>query len=375
VIDEIDAMKTASRPKYLTLAEEFARQIRSGELQPGDRLPSFTQMRAQWGATPATVERIHAQLEREHLIERRHRSGVYVADARSGSTPVGTLGFVALRFDGTRLHPYNHHLLQGVQREAKGAGVQIMLLDYGAIAASRGKIDGLLIYERELFKFLKHRETGVPCVSLLHQTDGMAAVTADDFAGARSAAQHLLELGHTRIACLMGTAARGIQDPLGAARLRGYRAALKQSGIAPNNNWVRPVLYNPLENYAERGRSLMQQWLREDWNDLGCTAILTQNDDVAIGVIGALREAGLQVPRDVSVVGFDGAGIDAHFAPRLTTVEVPLEEIGARGTQLLLQRIEGKTEGKTNDEHIALPTRLRVGDSSAGLGVLPTRRA
>jgi DNA-binding LacI/PurR family transcriptional regulator len=363
-------MKTASRPKYLTLAEEFARQIHNGELKPGDRLPSFTQMRAQWGATPATVERIHAHLERERLIERRHRSGVFVADAQRGSTPVGTLGFVALHFDRARLHPYNHYLLQGIQSEAKSAGVQIMLLDYGAIGASRSKIDGLLIYERELSKFLKHQKSGVPCVSLLHQIAGMTAVTADDLVGARNATRHLLELGHTRIACLMGTPVRGIQDPLGAARLQGYRAALRQNGIAPDKNWVRPVLYNPLENYAERGFSLMRRWLRENWNDLGCTAILAQNDDVAIGVIGALREGGFEVPRDVSVVGFDGAGVDAHFAPRLTTMEVPLEEIGATGARMLLQKI-GSQAG---DEKVVLPTRLRQGASSGRLGVLPDER-
>lgn len=362
-------MQNSSRPKYLTLAEKFARQIRSGELKPGDRLPSFAQMRAQWGATPATVERIHAQLERENLIERRHRSGVFVASLPAGSTPVGTLGFVSLHFGHTFLHPYNHHLLQGIQRESKSAGFQIMLLDYSAIADSRNKIDGLLIYERELSKFSKHQKNGVPCVSLLNQTEEMMAVLADDFSGAQSATQHLLELGHTRIACLMGAPANGIQDPLGAIRLRGYRAALQQSGIVPNRKWVRPVLYNPLENYAERGRSLMRKWLRGNWNDLGCTAILAQNDDVAIGIIGALREAGLEVPRDVSVVGFDGAGVDTHFSPRLTTVEVPLEEIGAMGARLLLRKIDGEFL----DEKIVLPTRLRVRDSSCAvtLGVLP----
>lgn len=77
----------------------------------------------------------------------------------------------------------------------------------------------------------------------------------------------------------MGTAADHIHDALGAARLDGYRAALRESDITPETDWVHPVLYNlnnPLENYAERGHCLMQQWLREDWNDLGCTAILAQ---------------------------------------------------------------------------------------------------
>jgi DNA-binding LacI/PurR family transcriptional regulator len=257
-------MKATPRPKYLMLAEKFARQIRSGQLSPGDRLPSFTQMRAQWGATPATVERIHAQLEREKLIERRHRSGVFVAAPQAGSTPVGTLGFVTLGFERLQMHPYNYHLLQGIRRQTKAVGVQIMLLDYSAIEASKGKVDGLLIYERELSKFQKFQKKGVPCVSLLSEIGAMPSVAADDFLGAKSATQHLLELGHTSIACLMGAAENSIQDPLGEARLQGYRAALQQNGIAPNAHWVRPVLYNPLENYVGRGHSLMQQWLRED---------------------------------------------------------------------------------------------------------------
>jgi DNA-binding LacI/PurR family transcriptional regulator len=77
------------------------------------------------------------------------------------------------------------------------------------------------------------------------------------------------------------------------------------------------------------------------------------------------------VPRDVSVIGFDGAGVDAHFSPRLTTVQVPLEEIGAIGTRMLLQKIGGESV----KEKVVLPTQLRVGASSAAPGILPARRA
>lgn len=354
-------MRTSSEPKYLILARRFIRQIQRGELRPGDRLPSFTQMRAQFGATPSTVERVYAQLERENLIERRHRSGVFVAASCSKSTLRGTFGFVGCRFNLPWLAPYNDHLLQGIQQAARTAGVQILLLDRSDIGASRNKIDGLLIYENDLSLFSKYRNKGVPCVSLLRADDEMSSVVADDFAGGREATRHLLQLGHTRIATLMGTAAGDIHDMLGAFRLEGYRAALYEAGIVPDTRWRRPVRYNPLENYAERGFSQMREWLREDWHDLGCTAILAQNDDVAIGIIQAFQAEGWDVPRDVSVIGFDGAGADAHFSVSLTTVEVPLREIGLQGAEMLLREINGDN----GVEHLILPTKLRMGSSSA----------
>lgn len=348
-------------PKYQALAQLFTQRIRSGELQPGDRLPSFTQMRAQFGATPATVERLYAQLEREKLIERRHRSGVFVADAQSAKTLTGTIGFIALHFSNRLLHPYNHHLLQGIQQEARQAGVQIMLLDACDIAANRDKIDGLLIYEHAYSDKSRYLESGLPCVSLVAGNPELPSVVADDLDGGRSATRHLLELGHCRIACLMGSDLLDTRDVLGELRIAGYREAMQQAGIRGDAGWVRPVHYNPLETYAERGYTAMSQWLCEGWNDLGCTALLTQNDDVAIGVINALQDNGYNVPRDISVIGFDGAGVDAHFPLKLTTVEVPLEAIGMQGARLLLHMIEGENDCS----HQVLPTLLRMGQTSA----------
>lgn len=354
-------MKVSQDPKYLTLARRFAQQIRSGQLQPGDRLPSFTQLRAQFGATPATVERLYAQLERENLIERRHRSGVFVVDKKSRRTLQGTIGFVMMGFAGSQLHPYNFHLQQGIQQAARAANVQILLLDQNDIKANLQKMDGLLLYEHTLSPFVQYPASGMPCVSLLKGIDAIASVIADDFAGGKSATAHLLSLGHQRIAALMSSVPEDGHDSLGEERLAGYRAALGEAGITPRPDWVRPVLYNPLENYAERGYQQMRQWLSEDWAGLNCTAILAQNDDVAIGIIKALLEEGLEVPGDISVVGFDGAGVDAHFSPRLTTVEVPLETIGSLGTQVLLQRINGEQ----TEVHTVLPVSLRTGLSTA----------
>lgn len=360
-------MESSRNPKYLALAQRFKRQIQEGKLLPGDRLPSFTQMRAEFGATPATVERLYALLERENLIERRHRSGVFVTDKLSQQKLQGTIGFVMLGFANSCLHPYNLLLLQGIQQAASAANVQVLLLDHSDIAANLDKMDGLLIYEHELDKFLRYTKGGKPCVSLLKHHPQMPAVVADDFAGGKIAAEYLLNAGHKRIACIMGTAADDLlHDTLGQLRINGYHAALRAAGITPNPKWVRPILYQPFEDYTARLQGIMQQWLAEDWRQLGCTAILAQNDNAAIGIINALQAANVKVPRDVSVVGFDGAGVDAHFAPRLTTVEVPLQAIGRLGTEKLLDLIHGKRVEK----HTVLPISLRVEKSTIAPKVL-----
>lgn len=355
------------KARYLELAQYFSQQIREGQLRPGERLPSFTQMREQFGVTPATVERLYSLLEREKLIERRHRSGVYVAETTSNLAVQGTLGFVAQGFSEPDLHPYNFHLLRGVHRVAEKAGVQVMILNWASLAASRNKVDGLLVYrtnlpgtqqppiclERDIF--------GLPCVSMLISQPAAGSVVADEVSGGRLAVQHLLDLGHRRIACMIGSFPEEGIDILGERRLRGYRNALREADIEPDERWVRSLRYNRYGSYAELGMRQMGDWIREDWGELGCTAILAQNDETAFGIIRGLQEHGLRVPEDVSVIGYDGIVASSPFGPSLTTVEVPLERISSEATAMLLRKIGGDVQ----EEHLVVPVSLRVGETSA----------
>jgi LacI family transcriptional regulator len=108
----------------------------------------------------------------------------------------------------------------------------------------------------------------------------------------------------------------------------------------------------------------MQQWLREGWAKLDCTAIVTQNDSTAIGVIKALREAGYRVPLDVSVTGYDNSGEDTNFDIKLTTIHVPLEDIAQKAVRLLNEFTRHSSEdvGKIN-----FPTHIVKGESTAKL--------
>ena len=104
----------------------------------------------------------------------------------------------------------------------------------------------------------------------------------------------------------------------------------------------------------------MQSWLENDWHELGCTAIVVQNDIAAIGVMQTLQQHAIRVPQDVSVVGFDGTEICDLVVPRLTAVELPLAEVGAKGIEVLARQIAGEEMG---EQVIALPMKWREGDS------------
>jgi DNA-binding LacI/PurR family transcriptional regulator len=153
-------------------------------------------------------------------------------------------------------------------------------------------------------------------------------------------------------------------------RIDAYQDTLRAQDIEPQAAWMR-CLHEPDKTgrtWERTGYDDMQEWLGEGWSTLGCTAILAHNDETAVGVIAALQEAGLRVPEDVSVVGFDGTEI-AHFhRPRLTTVEVPLEEIGARGFELLMQQVNRPLSeiGQARSQmQLSLPTQLQIGQSTA----------
>ena len=111
----------------------------------------------------------------------------------------------------------------------------------------------------------------------------------------------------------------------------------------------------------EQGRKSMSEWLKEDWAKLNCTALLVQNDFIAMGALAVLKDAGYKVPDDVSVVGFDGLDVCDMISPTLTTVEVPLRQIGSTALELLLRQLRNEE----SERHIELPTKLMVKESTA----------
>lgn len=355
------ALKT---PKYARLAETLRAQITSGTAAPGERLPSFAQMRIRYQATQATVEKALGLLEREGLIVRRSGSGIYVAQPEKNlsrrkkpRSKSGIIGVSGLGFAADAAASYWTDLLGGMRRAASNADVHLLLLDH---ASSHGweKADGVLVCDWTAHDILDRVAPSQPCVSVLVDVAGRSSVVADDYMGGYLATRHLLDLGHRRIAYLHGGAG------VSSRRLAGYWAALNEVGIVAEAGWTRTLSgkYFDSADFIATAHRHMTAWLDEGWRDLRCTSILAHNDATAIGVMEALRQKGLEVPGDVSVVGFDGTDICRHSSPPLTTVKLPLAEIGARSVEVLLAQIERDT---VSNEHCVLPVQILAQGSTA----------
>lgn len=348
--------------KYVDLAEQLRADVQTGKLKAGDRLPSFIELRQEHQISRGTVEKAHALLERDGLIVREQGRGVFVARPKSLSA-TGIIGFAGGGFTETRTSLYWAHLLDAIQREAAREKLQLLLMTTPTGPSILSRMDGLLFSanEENIPPMLHELPEGFPCVSILTSIEGVSSVMADDYQGARDATRHLLSLGHTRIGYLVSGHSHLIER-----RLDGYRDALHEAGIEPSLHGLRqmhPRLALDSKNeFVEQGRKSVRKWLGSGWHKFGYTALLAQNDNAAIGAIEAFQEAGLRVPEDVSVVGFDGNETYDYFSPRLTTVEVPLLEIGTAAVQMLVNKING---GRSGFGGLVLPTRLKGGESTA----------
>jgi LacI family transcriptional regulator len=176
-----------------------------------------------------------------------------------------------------------------------------------------------------------------------------ASVDVDNVAGARRAVEHLIALGHDRIACITNAplAYTAAQD-----RLDGYRQAMTAAGLPTPKELVVEASFD-----APSGRAAMNELLAR----ATFSAVFVASDVVALGALAALREAGRQVPDDVSVVGFDDIPLAAYLDPALTTVRLPAYELGQAAGRALLERISQRSM----PTRTLLPTELVVRASTA----------
>jgi DNA-binding LacI/PurR family transcriptional regulator len=179
---------------------------------------------------------------------------------------------------------------------------------------------------------------GVPTVLVNGTTAGLglSTVTVDHTAAARMAVGHLASLGHARIGLALGPR-RYVPT---SALLEGYRAGLADAGLPPDEDLISETLYG-IEGGHVAGARLVQA---------GASGVVCASDRMALGVIRAAREAGLRVPRDLSVVGFDDAGTNAYVEPPLTSVQQPFERMAAAIVRLL---------GEAISDRDAVPADLR----------------
>lgn len=245
-------------------------------------------------------------------------------------------------------------IIRGIDRIARPAGYHVLVSGShsdpaetaAVLHALHGRVDGLVL-------MMPGPGLGRLDRSLPRQTPAVllngAGVTAhptlrvDNRRGARLAVDHLLDLGHRRIAHVRGP--EGNADA--AERLLGYREALAGRGVAADPRLELPGDFREESGYAA-GERLAELVPRP-------TAVFVANDAMAIGCLAGLRSRGLEVPEDLSLVGFDDVPNARYLTPALTTIRVPIAEVGSRATERLLRMLSNPADAGGEDE-VVVPT-------------------
>jgi LacI family transcriptional regulator len=219
-----------------------------------------------------------------------------------------------------------------------------------ALRAMRGRVDGLLVMSPDLDAraLAENLPANLPVVLLNCAVDGRAydSLNIDNCGGAMAMMRYLLERGHERIGLITGPA-RNLDA---RERLRGSRAVLAAAGLNPDPSLVVEG------DFTERsGHRAVRELLERDPRP---TAIVAANDCMAIGALSALLEAGVRVPEDVTVVGFDDIPIARYVSPPLTTVRVSIAELGSGAAARLLAALEQGPDRERMQQQ--LPTELVV---------------
>jgi DNA-binding LacI/PurR family transcriptional regulator len=254
--------------------------------------------------------------------------------ARSGLIAIGV-------HDAT--NPIYSAIIEGAQSAATEAGYALMLADVDALAhddaafrriITGGAIDGLLLQRagtRSDTLIEKIAAGSVPTVLLNDHTRGsIGSIAVDDYAAAHLATSHLVELGHRRIALLQVDGPKSRTD----RRRRGWEDALREAGLDVDSDLVVNGGHTP-----ESGEAGMRKLLAKNGD---FTAVFVANILSAIGGLTSAREAGRSVPDDLSIVAMHDFPLAAHLSPALTSVQLPMAEMGARALRMLLDRLDKK---------------------------------
>jgi DNA-binding LacI/PurR family transcriptional regulator len=344
-------------------------------------MASIKQVAARAGVSVASVSRVlngskPVTSETRDLVLAAVRDLNYSIDQRARALrrqESGTLGLIVSDVG----NPFFSRVIRSVEAVAYESGRSLFLCNADedpererfhlqAMAAQR--IDGVIVLPvtNSGRSFLPLVDHDIPVVCLDRGVDDvdLDTVLVDNVAGAALAITHLTALGHQRIAIIGGLASTP-----GVERMTGYRQALAEARVSVDEDLVRHGDFKEEGGYSEAS-ALLALPTRP-------TALFVINHPMTIGALMAIRERGLRVPADVSVVGFDDTAWAALLDPPLTTVAQPTDELGTTAARLLLERVDQGYTGPPR--RVVLPPHLIERASTgppadAATPTLPKRR-
>lgn len=366
----LEISRENSLPLHIQLLNDLRHKVITGVLPPHERLPSEWEIVSALGISRATIQRAWQAAEQESLIYRIAGKGTFVAQPTIKNPAQAAVGLVIPDFRGSSAV----RTLSGAERifRRQGYSVQVANTEYSGEQENRvlwqmldGGVGGCILWtvpSPAAQRYLSQLVGKFPLVLIDRPVDGLKlpCVTSNNYAGGIQAMKHLIELGHRRIAFL---ARPHLNLWTVSERLRAYRDAMRDIGQEP----LPPILIGD-----EKELSSFNAYLTSDDDSLKPlieylrqpdrpTAIFAVNDWMAIRVLRAAKYAGLRVPEDLSLVGFDNVDIVDYLTPPLTTIAQNDELMGAEAARRLLVLLDGESAG---DVMTLLPTQIIVRQST-----------
>jgi len=369
---------------YARVADDISERIKSGELQPGEQLPAFPDLCRQYGVSNITIRGALRHLASTGLVETRPRSGVYVSASRSESHGVlgkslkgeRTIAFIATAVQ----NPFFADIIYGIEHECEAAGYRLI------VANSNDEIVREVKHLQELAhqvaaiiiapvtghahqkEYEALQQLGVPFVFVDRCVKTVSAplVATDNEQGAYQATRHLMEIGREDFIVVTGPSSTSFDE-----RLEGIERALGEAGLTLD---AARILTATRDDEAAAYLAL-KNWLLTN----GCCenrmpvpqGLFALSDIYARGCYVALREAGLQIPHDVAIVGFDD--ISAVFLdPPMTAVRQDAVAMGAQAACVLLDLLHDAgsfTDGSNKAREVRLAPQLIVRNSTDAASV------
>ncbi|PRX49327.1 LacI family transcriptional regulator [Prauserella shujinwangii] len=318
------------------------------------------------GVSTSTVSRA---LSGSELVEPRTREAVLRTAEQLGYLPnraarglitgrTGNLGLIVPDL----ANPFFPDVVKGIQARAREADYSVFLADtdedpsaeLGLVRALAKQVDGIILCSPRMnAEDLRTASAAAPLVAVNRRGSHVPAVTIDNAGGMRQAVAHLAALGHHRVGYVAGPRSSWSNRE----RVRAIRAAAETERVELVEVGNAPPQF-------EGGVAVADLVVAAE-----VTAVIAYNDVVALGLLTRLAARGIEVPRDLSVVGIDDIAMSGMFSPALTTVSIPKAQSGRAAVELLLQVLDNP--GGRNPSRREIPTQLLVRDTTA---IASTRR-
>ncbi|MEP4294262.1 MAG: LacI family DNA-binding transcriptional regulator [Rhizobiaceae bacterium] len=336
--------------------------------------PKITDVARVAGVSTATVSRA---LSKPETVAKQTREAVLAAAAETGyRINLAARNLLRRRTGAVVLlvpnlcNPFFSQILAGIESVLTSQGLSILMVDTMQSGTRpdfildflhHSRADGIISLDGSLPSVLlnssQNSNENLPFVfgCEWHPQETFPSVRANNQQGARLAIEHLVSLGHRHIGYINGPA----ENVLSQVRKNSTQEALAEHGMPVRNEWFFDGDFT-----LEAGAKVAREWI--DLEDRP-SAIFCANDEIACGLISELHQAGINVPDQLSVVGYDDIDIAERYIPALTTVWQPRFDLGQAVANLLLEGIENDGFGETVPIEI-LPVKLTIRQSTAPAG-------